>query len=183
MTYRESLEAVHRNADQMTRAVETLLTAARQEAAGVRPTSDAREGVRAAVEAVRDDGESVGMQIRLSVPPRPVAVAIESGLLERIVHPLLDNAVRYGRTQVSVDVRVSGTSAFVEVADDGAGLDPGETDTVFEPGARGSAAIADPAGTGLGLALARRLARSAGGEIVASASDSGGRFSVRLPLA
>jgi signal transduction histidine kinase len=181
--YRESLEAVHRNADQMTRAVETLLTAARQEAGGVRPTSDAREGVRATVEAARDEAESAGMHIRLLVPPRPVEVAIESDLLERIVHPLLDNAIRYGRSEVSVDVRVSGTSAFVEVGDDGAGLDAGETDTVFEPGARGSAAIGDPRGAGLGLALARRLARSAGGEIVARASDGGGRFSVRLPLA
>jgi signal transduction histidine kinase len=139
--------------------------------------------VRATVEGARDEAESAGMHIRLSVPPRPVEVAIESDLLERIVHPLLDNAIRYGRSEVSVDVRVSGTSAFVEVGDDGAGLDAGETDTVFEPGARGSAAIGDPRGAGLGLALARRLARSAGGEIVARASDGGGRFSVRLPLA
>jgi len=181
--YRASLEAVHRNAGQMTRAVEALLTAARQEAGGIRPTSDAREGVRATVEAVRDEAESAGMQIRLSVPARPVEVAIESELLERIVHPLLDNAVRYGQSQVSVDVRVSGTTAFVEVADDGAGLGADETDTVFEPGTRGSAAVADPRGAGLGLALARRLARSAGGEVVASANVGGGRFSIRLPLA
>jgi signal transduction histidine kinase len=181
--YRESLEAVHRNAEQMTRAVEALLTAARQEARGVRPTSDARDGVRATVETVRDEAETAGIEILLSLPPRPVEVAIEGDLLERIVHPLLDNAVRYGRSRVSVDVRVSGTMAVVEVVDDGAGLAAGEPDTVFEPGVRGSAAIADPRGAGLGLALAQRLARSAGGEISARANDQGGRFSVRLPLA
>jgi signal transduction histidine kinase len=123
------------------------------------------------------------MEIRLSVPPQPVNVALEADLLERIVHPLLDNAVRYGRSQVSVEVGVTGTTAFVEVADDGAGLEADEAGVIFEPGARGSLATADPRGAGLGLALARRLARSAGGEVVARENGAGGRFSVRLPLA
>jgi len=181
--YRESLEAVQRNAGQMTRAVEALLSAARQAAGTRRSTSDARDGVRAGVEAVREEVTTAGMEIRLSVPPRPVTVAIEADLLERIVHPLLDNAVRYGRSQISVEVGVNGTTASVEIVDDGAGLEEAETEAIFEPGARGSLASSDPRGAGLGLALSRRLARSAGGEVVAQANGAGGRFSVRLPLA
>lgn len=181
--YRESLDAVHRNAEQMTRTVEALVSAARQEAGGDRVASDARDGVAAAVDAVREEAAAAGMDVRLSLPPVPVRVAIEGDLLERIVHPLLDNALRYGRSQVSVNVRANGTAAIVDVDDDGAGLVGDESELVFEPGVRGAAAEGGPRGAGLGLALARRLARSAGGEVVARADGTGGTFSVRLPLA
>jgi signal transduction histidine kinase len=52
---------------------------------------------------------------------------------------------------------------------------PGETDRIFEPGVSASG------GAGLGLALARRLARSCGGELVAHPGPGGGRFELRLP--
>jgi signal transduction histidine kinase len=51
---------------------------------------------------------------------------------------------------------------------------------VFEPGVRGTAANGAP-GAGLGLTLARRLARVAGGDVVAEGSAAGGRFVARLP--
>ena len=181
--YRESLEAVHRNAEEMTRAVEALLAAARHEAGAKPVTSDAREGVRAAVDALREEAGAAGIEIEISLPPDVVEVAIDAALLERIVHPLIENALRYGHTRVSVDLAVSGGAALVNVSDDGVGLEPGEAQLVFEPGARGSAAVAERRGAGLGLALARRLARSAGGEVVARTDGAGGRFGVRLPLA
>ena len=180
--YRESLEAVSRNAEQMTRTVEALVSAARQGAGLSRTTSDARTGVRASVESVREEATAAGIDVLLSVPPSPVEVAIEADLLERIVHPLLDNAVRYGRSWVSVEVTVSGTTAVVDVRDDGVGVGVDETEVVFEPGVRGSAA-GDTRGAGLGLALARRLAETVGGEIATGANGSGGHFTARLPLA
>lgn len=181
--YRASLEAVHRSAGQMTRTVEALVAAARQEAGLNRTSSDLRDGVRAAFEAVRGEAEAAGIELRLSVPPRPVRVAIDVDLLARIVLPLLDNALRYGRARVSVELRSNGTAAVIDVADDGAGIAEDEIEVIFDPGVRGGAAVADLRGAGLGLALARRLARTAGGEIVARANGAGGRFSVRLPLA
>ena len=57
-----------------------------------------------------------------------------------------------------------------------------EPDRIFEPGVRGSAPRAgDGQGAGLGLSLARRLARSVDGDVVADAAAGGGRFLVRLP--
>ena len=58
-----------------------------------------------------------------------------------------------------------------------------ERETIFDPGTRGRAAAGGPRGAGLGLSLAQRLARSAGGEITAQPDDAGGRFTLRLPLA
>jgi signal transduction histidine kinase len=181
--YRTSLAAVQRNAEQMTRTVEALVAAARQEAGLSRAASDARDGVRAAVEAVHDEAEAVGIETSLLLPEGVVKVAIESELVERIVQPLIDNAVRYGHSSVSVELSVNGTSAVVVVADDGEGLTEDEADRIFEPGVRGTAAGADPRGAGLGLALARRLVGTVGGEITAQAGPAGARFRVRLPLA
>jgi signal transduction histidine kinase len=61
-----------------------------------------------------------------------------------------------------------------------------EREAIFEPGRRAGTATATTlaaTGAGLGLALSRRLARSAGGDVEAAQSDDGGRFVVRLPAA
>lgn len=181
--YRASLEAVHRSAEQMTRTVDALVSAAQQEAGLTRTTSDARDAVKKATAAIRDEAQGAGIEVRVSVPSEPVTVAIEGDLLQRIVQPLLDNAIRYGETAVSVELERNGAFAAISVSDDGMGVGTEESDIIFEPGARGAAAVAVPGGAGLGLALSRRLARSAGGEIAASPSEAGGRFSVRLPVA
>ena len=60
------------------------------------------------------------------------------------------------------------------------GVDAEEVSRIFDPGERGRAAGDGEAGAGLGLALARRLARQVGGEVVAEPAP-GGRFTVELP--
>jgi signal transduction histidine kinase len=181
--YRESLEAVQRNAEHMTRAVESLLAAARQEPGGTRGTSDVRDGVRAAALAVEDEAEREGVELDVELPGEPVPVAVPHDLVERILHPLLENAVRYGRTEATVRIDADGPSVYVDVDDDGLGLEDGEEIHVFDPGVRGTAALAERRGVGLGLALSLRLARSVGGDVIARAGSDGGRFRVRLPAA
>ena len=113
----------------------------------------------------------------------PIRLAVEDELLERIIHPLLDNAVQYGERAGLGRADRNGTTAIINVVDDGAGVDAAERDAIFEPGVRGSSASTKPGGAGLGLALAKRLARSAGGTIVVMPSEEGGQFSVHLPMA
>lgn len=181
--YRASLEAVQRNAEQMRRTVEALVSAARQEAGLDRSSCNAADGIRAAVAAVHEDAEASGIELIVAVPATPVRVAVEDELLERIIHPLLDNAVQYGAQAVSVELLRNGTTAIINVLDDGVGVRAAERDAIFEPGVRGSSAHTKPGGAGLGLALAKRLARSAGGTIVVMPSEEGGQFSVHLPVA
>ena len=182
-SYRESLSAVVRNAEQMTRTVEALNAAARHGAAANRVTTDARDGVILAVEGIGDEAKRSGRDVRVSLPDDEARVAIESDLVERIIHPLLDNALRYGRNEVSVGLIRDGPNVTITVSDDGSGISIDEATRIFEPGIRGKAGATDPRGAGLGLALARRLARSAGGEIVAHTDPNGGRFTVHLPTA
>jgi signal transduction histidine kinase len=102
-------------------------------------------------------------------------------LLERIVSPLLANACRYAVTTVTVRAHQASDGVRVDIMDDGPGVPPPFAARLFEPGRR-----ADPGdghgGAGLGLPLARRLARSAGGEVTYDSEHApGARFVVSLP--
>ena len=178
--YRTALEAIDRNIDEMTGTVDALMAAARHEAGLTRETSDVAAAVRATVAATPP---SPRVPVRVHVPERAVRVSADHDLLVRMVQPLVDNACRYGRSGVDVSVAQVGSSAEVEVADDGPGVTAEERERIFEPGTRGSAGRTADGGAGLGLALARRLARSVGGDITAGADVPGGRFTLRLPLA
>jgi two-component system OmpR family sensor kinase len=178
--YRAALEAIDRNIDVMTRTVEALVAAARHEAGLTRTTSDLRTAVSAAVEGARP---AAGLPtVRVTLPADPVRVTAEHELLTRIIQPLVDNACRYGHATVTVEVLRNESVALVNVLDDGPGVRDDESDRIFNPGMRGGAAAKTTQGSGLGLSLARRLARSAGGDITVNAGAAGGRFCLRLPL-
>lgn len=178
--YRAALETVDRNLDEMTATVESLLAAARHEATSTE-ANDIRDAVQHAVTAVAAEYPSV--HVRLTSPDRPVLVAVEPDLFASMLRPLLENACRYGRTAVAVNVGDDGFSVWVDVVDDGPGVASDEVSRIFEPGYRGRAGTAVGRGSGLGLPLARRLAASAGGEINVGPAVAGGAFILRLPLA
>ncbi|MEU3403129.1 sensor histidine kinase [Streptomyces sp. NPDC006670] len=107
--------------------------------------------------------------------------AAPGAVVERAVSPLVDNALRYARSRVTVVARRDGAGVRIEVTDDGPGVPPSFTSALFTPGQR-----AEPGGghtgAGLGLSLARRLARSADGDVHHDASHrEGTRFVVTLP--
>jgi two-component system sensor histidine kinase SenX3 len=103
--------------------------------------------------------------------------------LSRVVHTLVDNAVRYtpdgGR--ISIRAHAAADGLHVAVEDNGLGIDNDQLPRVFEPFWR-----ADPAraagGSGLGLALAQRIVEALGGRIDASSSPGlGSRFDIVVP--
>ena len=104
-------------------------------------------------------------------------------VLREILYPVLDNACRYGRSNVRLSVARDDGSVLFTVTDDGPGVPGDELESIFEPATRGAAGRSSGPSAGLGLALARRLARSVSGDVQAAASDDGGRFVVRLPTA
>ena len=93
------MAAIGRNADQMTRTVDALIAAARQEARLERTTSDAREAVELAVEAAPAGRRRARHRAARDAPAGAAGASpLGADLLERIVQPVLDNAVRYGRS-------------------------------------------------------------------------------------
>jgi two-component system OmpR family sensor kinase len=177
---REALEAVLAYTERMTSVVNTLMAAAESEADPHTGTVDARAAVAAAMASCAESAAERGMSITPDSPDEPIEVDADPDLTVALLVPLISNAVRYGRSHVRVTIARDGESVAFCVIDDGPGLQADELESVFEPGVRGSAANGSP-GSGLGLSLARRLARVAGGDVVAEAAPGGGRFVVRLP--
>ena len=179
--YRRALELINRNAAQLTRTVEALVAAARHEAGSERGTADAYAVAAEAAAACADLAAERRVELELSAPGAPIRVAVEPELGERILQPLLDNACRYGASRISISIERANGGVRYTIDDDGAGVSDEERERIFEPGVRGNQSGRDGAGAGLGLALARRLARSASGDIESLARPGGGRFVVILP--
>lgn len=179
--YRESLQAVLANAQHIERIVETLVSAAQHDAQpqGVANAVDVAEAV---VAAHSHDASSRGFDLELVDMPERVRVGVDQDLAERILHPVVENALRYGRGKVQVRVTRNGSSVLFAVDDDGPGVLADEHETIFEPAVRGSAGRSTYNGAGLGLALSRRLARAVSGDVEAHPGGSG-HFVVRLPAA
>ncbi len=179
--YRDSLAVVMANAQQIARIVDTLVAAA-QHSAQPQGVANAHEVAAAIVAACADEARSRAVDLALD-PCRPgVRVGVDRDLAERILHPVVENACRYGRSSVRVGVAREGSTVLFSVDDDGPGVEDAEQESIFEPAVRGSARSSAPSGAGLGLALARRLARAASGDVVARPGGRG-QFVVRLPAA
>jgi signal transduction histidine kinase len=176
----EALEAVLGYTDRMTTVVNTLMAAAESQADPHSGTVDAADAAEAAIAACSETALEHGISLTREWAPSPIEVNADHDLTVALLVPLISNAVHYGRSLVRVTVSRDGETVAFGVIDDGPGLEPDEAESVFEPGVRGSAANGAP-GAGLGLTLARRLARVAGGDVVAEPVAAGARFVVRLP--
>jgi len=142
------------------------------------PLADA---VRHAVDLCGAD--AAAKQVRLEVELGAAGEHPCSPKLARVVHSLVDNAIRHTPAGGLVSVHAAATAAGIQVSveDTGEGIAADQLDRVFEPFWR-----ADPArsgrGSGLGLTLAKRIVEALGGQIEASSTpDSGSRFQVSVP--
>jgi signal transduction histidine kinase len=181
--YRSSLEDVRRNAGQVSRIVDTLVAAFRHEASPATGTSDAYTVASEVLEHCGPLAAERNIVVEIDAPRGPLRIGVDGDLAERILEPVVENAIRYGHSRVNIVLSRSESRVLFLIEDDGAGVLPDEREGIFEPGARGSAGNGDREGAGLGLALARRLARSASGDVEAVARESGALFTVRLPAA
>ncbi|MHB8689781.1 MAG: sensor histidine kinase [Solirubrobacteraceae bacterium] len=162
----DALEAIKAKSETMTVTVETLLAVARSEIDAVSKTVDLRAVVT----------EFEGVEIRADGAGQFAEGDPE--IVRQALAPLIDNARRHARSAVVVELESRDGIARVTVRDDGEGLDPELGEAAFEPGRRGAGEAAG--GAGLGLALARRLARVCGGD-VSACGGPGGCFVLELP--
>jgi two-component system OmpR family sensor kinase len=178
-----ALSRIEREAARMGALVGDLAVLAR-EGEGPEPTRDRVDLSAVAADAVADARTvDTTRPIELSAEGE-VAVAGESARLEQLVHNLVGNALAHtpAGTPVSVRVVVDGGEAVLEVGDRGPGMSTEQAAHVFDRFYRGDTARLD-GGSGLGLFIVARLARTFGGRVsVDTELGKGSTFQVVLPL-
>lgn len=180
---RDAVERIDSRARQLSRILEALLAAARAEIGSGRAGSIAEDAVSRCLADLEAPASARGVELR-ATGDEVHGVDVDSELLERMLAPLLENASRYASSAIEVRVNGDDERVVISIHDDGPGLATEELERVFEAGFQGSAADRGDhgEGAGLGLALVRRLARAAGGEVHAVASDAAGAaFELHLP--
>jgi signal transduction histidine kinase len=122
-------------------------------------------------------------EVEKHVSPDLPLVAGDRTTLRHAIRNLVDNALKYGRENVSIAAADRGDAVEIRVADAGPGIPPEELPHLFDPFYRGRKAIEDQIhGTGLGLCLTKRIVEAHDGSIrVQSAVGKGTQFIVRLP--
>ncbi|MBW8801105.1 MAG: sensor histidine kinase [Streptomyces sp.] len=182
----DETEAIHEviaeAAQSMRTICDTLLNDARE---GAQNTTTA-VGATAVAPVLRRLVDDLDAQKQLKtvvdMPDQQLEAGVASPLLERIVSPLLANAVRHAGSTVTVSARqLPGGGVRIDVTDDGPGVPEEFLDDLFQPGRRADLGDGHD-GAGLGLPLARRLARAVGGEVSHDPEHTpGAHFLVDLP--
>ena len=171
------------------RLVENVLELSRLEA-GRRRLEVVRADLGAHVQAVAARQarfvEAKGFTVATAVPAEPLEVLFDAAALEQVLVNLLDNAVKYAADardrSIAVELERAEGRAVLRVLDHGPGIPADQRDRVFERFHRvPRAGKPNVAGTGLGLALVRDLARAHGGDATVHERPGGGT-EVRVTL-
>ncbi len=182
--YQDALRSVVHSADQMASTVETLLAAAQEKDSLVKGRAEVSDVLQDVALSVRVLAEQHGVDVTVVEPARPLAVGVGADIVAQIVRPVVENACHFASSRVSLAALRGGKEVLFIIEDDGPGVSDDEKERIFEPGVRGTAAHgkADGSrGAGLGLSLARRLARAASGDVELEPGGAGARFVIRLP--
>jgi signal transduction histidine kinase len=146
---------------------------------------NATNSLRAMDDAIRPLAEKKGLTLVNSLPAGPIGLYADEGKFKQVLYNLLSNAVKFtpegGRVELTARL-IAGTLE-VAVVDSGEGIAPQDQERIFEPFEQlDASATRQHVGTGLGLALARRLAQLQGGRLwVESAPGQGSRFAFTVP--
>jgi signal transduction histidine kinase len=167
------------------RLVRDLLQLARLDARGFtleRVPVELHELAAACADGFGPEAEAAG--VALEVTAVPAVVDADPDRLAQVVANLVENALKYARSRIGIDLAVDGGWARVTVSDDGPGIDPADRDHVFERlyVAR-HVPVRKESGSGLGLAIVRELVGAMGGMVGVGDAASGGQLWFALPLA
>lgn len=163
--------ALVRATERLDRLVHDLLLAA--EVSTLVPVGEAEPvAVRALVDELAPEGATVEGEATATARPAAVRLALEA---------LLENATVHGEPPVTVTVTGEGGRAVVEVSSGGPATQADDVALACEAFYRGERAVTTAAGLGLGLSVARTLARADGGEVSVRAGTAGGMVA-RLEL-
>jgi signal transduction histidine kinase len=175
---RERLDRVVSLVDQMSTTITTLLAIARGEVDQVSTRTSVEDIISTTLASTTSAGRPVDVRWG-GATPEDLRVNATTESAARALSPLVENAGQHATDQVTLSVEGTPRAVDITVSDDGPGLPQDGTDpeSLFAAGAR----TAESTGAGLGLALARRVARTLGGDVTVTSLREPTSFTLTLP--
>lgn len=178
-----ALEVIQRQGKRMSRMTEEMLTLSRMERGQTqlaREETDLTELVEVICE---DQQELLPEHLTLRWELEPVTAEVHQDMMIRLVINLLNNAVRYAKSEILVTLTCQHGTVTLTVSDDGVGIEPEHQKRIFQRFYQVDGARARKSGgLGLGLAMCDQIIRQHGGRIsVESTPGEGSRFLVTFP--
>jgi len=171
--------------DRLLDMINTMLFISKTEAGLERPSrADVDIGalIRSACELFEPTAEDKHITLNCQAPEKTFLLG-DSRMLQRMLSNILDNAVKYTPPggEVKVSVSEANRDIVITIHDTGIGISGADLTRIFERFYRGDQSRSEP-GTGLGLSLARAIARAHGGDVtVTSELNQGSTFTIILP--
>ncbi|HTV75485.1 MAG TPA: HAMP domain-containing sensor histidine kinase [Candidatus Baltobacteraceae bacterium] len=189
---RSYLQIITAEAARLTRLINNVLDFSRLERGEKKydfQPCDLTEIVRATAGTFRPHLEAGGFKFHCELPETKIAVRGDSDALAQIIVNLLSNAEKYSNGGKEIGLQVAQKEsplpyAEVKVLDRGPGVPPGSEEKIFEKFYRAHDSLGSGIqGSGLGLTLARQIARAHGGDVIYEPrADGGSSFVLRLPI-
>ena len=187
-----SLNVLNQETRRLERMVTEILSVSEIESGSLRLR---RDDVRmdALYESLKQDlaapAKDKDQTLKFELPPKLPVIQADRDKLMLAMHNVIGNAIKYtpegGRVTVTVNVSPDGKTVRTDVSDTGIGIKPEEQELIFDKFYRSKdPRVGKITGSGLGLALAREVARLHGGELtVRSEIDKGSTFTLVVPAA
>lgn len=180
----ELIDSGWEEAERLNRVVGNLLDISRLESGALRLNlvyGDIEGIIGAVLASLRKRLEGILLEVDLQ--PNLPQVLFDPGLVEQVLHNLVDNALKYGAEgrQLKIAVTVKDGGLLVSVSDRGRGIPKDEMEKIFNKFERGRASLQSP-GSGLGLSICRGIIQAHGGNLwVESEPGEGAIFRFTLP--
>jgi signal transduction histidine kinase len=183
------LETVLQSANRLVRLVDTLLDVSRIESGRLDIVFRRTQLINVLENKIRElqsEAELKEQAISFKKPPGQVPeILADSSKLDEVFGNILDNAVKYTpvKGKININLEVNREDILITIQDTGIGIPKDEIPYLFDRFARGRGVKVNPAGSGLGLYIVRKLVEGHGGKVwVESAGlDKGSTFFVKLP--
>jgi signal transduction histidine kinase len=187
--YQEYYSIIRKESERLTALINNILDFSRIEAGRkeyVFRETDMRELVRNTLDSYRYQIEQNGFVFEESVAEDVPSLRVDREAVSRSLLNLVNNALKYSqdRKYIGVNLYRENGAVKLEVIDHGIGIPLNEQRKIFEKFYRvGDPLVHNTKGSGLGLALVRRIARAHGGDVyVDSTPGEGSKFTITLPV-
>ena len=129
--------------------------------------------------------ELAGCELETDLPEEEVIISFDSAQMNRVFENIINNSLRHNKGKMTIfsGLNVTEDAVIIRLGDDGIGIPAAIREHIFEPFVTGNEARTSGGGSGLGMAISKKIVEAHGGELVLMpGNENGTTYEIRLPV-